>query len=72
MSKVYFFRDDKYCRYDTQRDATDPDYPTEIAGKWNGLPSQGIDAALNWGDGKVYFFSGADTTVRRQARQVDS
>lgn len=59
MSKVYFFRNTEYCRYNAQTDATDPDYPRPIAGNWTGLPAQNIDAALNWGDGKVYFFSGS-------------
>ena len=33
-------------------------YPYSIAKGWDGLWSKGIDAAINWGNGKVYFFKG--------------
>jgi dienelactone hydrolase len=59
--KVYFFKGDRYLRYDVSGDKADPGYPRPIAGSWAGFPaswSSGIDAAVNWGNGKVYFFKG--------------
>jgi hypothetical protein len=59
MSKLYFFRGANYIRYDTKADKRDPGYdpPVPIVNEWAGLPTTGVDAALNWGDGKVYFFA---------------
>ncbi|MBN1608844.1 MAG: DUF1906 domain-containing protein [Polyangiaceae bacterium] len=54
----------EYCRYDVKRDAADPDFlPPRgqyrlVRDYWPGLPRSGIDAALDWGDGRVYFFRG--------------
>jgi hypothetical protein len=60
--KAYFFRGPNYLRYDIAADRTDDGYPLPIAGNWPGLAeagfSGGIDAAVNWGNGKAYFFSG--------------
>ncbi|MFI1392670.1 hemopexin repeat-containing protein [Streptomyces griseoaurantiacus] len=60
--KVYFFKGLKYVRYDVNSDAVDPGYPRPIADQWPGLREAGfdtgIDAAVNWGNGKVYFFKG--------------
>lgn len=58
MCKVYFFRGGDYVRYDVKNDATDPNYPLPLATHWSGLPATGIDAAINWGNGKTYFFDG--------------
>jgi hypothetical protein len=58
--KVYFFRGAHYLRYDIQQDRVDPRYPRSISGSWGGLDEAGfaggVDAILNWGNGKVYFF----------------
>ena len=59
MSKVYFFHGSQYSRYDSKTDVTDAGYPLSIAGNWNGLPPTGVDAAINWGNGKTYFFGGS-------------
>jgi hypothetical protein len=60
--KVYFFRGRDYVRYDIAADRVDEGYPQPIAGHWPGLDrgefDQGIDAAINWGNGKAYFFRG--------------
>ncbi len=64
--KVYFFKGNQYLRYDIKTDTVDPGYPRPIAGNWGGFPpswSSGIDAAMNWGNGIVYFFKG-DQYVR--------
>jgi hypothetical protein len=60
--KVYFFRGPNYIRFDVAADRVDPGYPRPIAGNWAGFDTagfdKGIDAAVNLGDGKVYFFRG--------------
>jgi hypothetical protein len=62
--KIYFFKGDRYIKYDWERDKIDPGYPKPIAGHWNGWPSDftnGITAALSGGGqfkGKAYFFKG--------------
>jgi hypothetical protein len=60
--KVYFFKGDKYLRYDIAKDKVDDGYPRTIAGQWPGLSEAGfadnIGATINWGNGKVYFFKG--------------
>lgn len=64
MSKFYFFRGTQYSRFDSKRDATDVGYPLYIAGLWGPpnrcLPPTGVDAAVNLGDGKTYFFAGSE------------
>jgi hypothetical protein len=62
-TKVYFFAGSLYVRYDKIRDTVDDGYPLPIAGNWAGMAEAGfanrLDAALNWQNGKVYFFRGA-------------
>lgn len=62
--KVFFFKGGEYLRYNMAAGTADPGYPRPIAGNWRGFPaawaSSGIDAAVNWGDGKVYFFKGGN------------
>ena len=60
--KAYFFKGNMYIRYDIAADRADPGYPKPINHKtWPGLVfTNGIDAAVNWGNGKAYFFSGGD------------
>jgi dienelactone hydrolase len=62
--KAYFFNGKQYLRYDISADKTDRGYPRPIAGNWAGLPqtwsSSGIDAVINWGNGKVLFFKGGE------------
>jgi hypothetical protein len=65
--KVYFFKGNRYLRYDLTADAVDPGYPLPIAGNWRAISGtgfeKGIDAAINYGNGKAYFFRG-DAYVR--------
>lgn len=60
--RTYFFKGNQYYRYTVVRDAVDPGYPKSIAAEWPGMSDAGfdsaIDAAVNWADGKVYFFKG--------------
>ena len=66
-TKVYFFFKDQYVRYDRSTDKVDDGYPQPIAGNWNGLAetgfAAGFDSAVNWGNGKLFFFKG-DQYVR--------
>jgi hypothetical protein len=60
--KVYFFKGGSYLRYDLPSDKVDAGYPKPIAGNWGGVSGtgfeNGIDAAVNYGNGKAYFFKG--------------
>jgi matrix metalloproteinase-14 (membrane-inserted) len=60
--KAYFFSGARYLRYDIRQDRVDPGYPLPIQGNWPGWPSTWtqVRAAVNWGNGKVYFFFGPD------------
>jgi len=59
--KAYFFKGGQYIRYDLRSDRADPGYPKPIDNQsWPGLPwTSGIDAAVNWYNGKAYFFKGS-------------
>jgi len=65
--KVYFFKADSCARYDIAADRMDDGFPISIADGWVGLADVGfgeaIDAAVNWGNGKVYLFK-SDSYVR--------
>ncbi len=60
--KAYFLKGDQYLSYDITADRTDDGYPQPVAGNWPGMAEAGfaqdIDAAVNWGNGKAYFFKG--------------
>jgi hypothetical protein len=57
--KIYFFHGAQYTRYDIANDRVDNGYPANIAPNWPNWPASwtdGIDAGLDWGNGKVYLF----------------
>ncbi len=58
-NKAYFFKGNKYVRYNPKTDKVDPGYPKKIKDNWHGIPFNKIDAAL-WYEknNKAYFFSG--------------
>lgn len=60
--KVYFFSGSQYSRFDARLDRVEPGYPRAIAGAWTDAATSafdtGIDAAVNWGNGKAYLFKG--------------
>jgi hypothetical protein len=60
--KVYFFKGTQYLRYDIADDKADDGFPKPISGNWPGFAeagfAAGIDTAINWGNGKAYFFRG--------------
>lgn len=62
-TKVYFIKFGDYARYNVKPPGTDTvDYVKDIAGNWGFFFQHGfhtgLDAALNWPTGKVYFFKG--------------
>lgn len=61
---VYFFNGHDYVRYDATTGQIAAGYPKPIGGNWPGLAElgfdDGIDAAVAWPNGKVYFFSGSE------------
>lgn len=60
--KAFFFKGDRYVRYDIAADKVDDGYPLPIAGQWPGFAeanfASDIDAVVPWGNGKAYAFSG--------------
>ena len=55
--KIYFFKDDKYYRFDpAKRPPVGAGYPKPIS-NWEGVPNF-IDAALKYTNGFTYFFKG--------------
>lgn len=58
--KAYFFKGNRYLRYDIAADRVDDGFPQSVADGWSGFHDAGFDsgvnAAVNWGDGKAYFF----------------
>jgi murein DD-endopeptidase MepM/ murein hydrolase activator NlpD len=58
--KVYIFRGSQYVRWDIALNMMEANYPMALdAAHWPGWPpawNAGIDAAINWGNDKVYFF----------------
>lgn len=82
--KAYFFSGDQYLRYRVTDDRVDdPDpgtspYPRAISdvNGWHGLPTafqSGLDASVNAGDGKLYFFKGENyVRLTYTSRSVDN
>jgi len=60
--KAYFFRGDEYFRYDVKDERNDYESPLKTREYWPGWPDhwQKVSAAVDWGNGKVYFFSGSE------------
>jgi hypothetical protein len=61
--RVYFFQGDQYLRYEARTDTVDNvAFPADIGPGWSGLAASGFDsgfdAALNGGNGFIYFFNG--------------
>ncbi|HEX4964132.1 MAG TPA: hemopexin repeat-containing protein [Thermoanaerobaculia bacterium] len=65
-AKAYFFRDDEYVRYELghggEEEGVEDGYPLKIKDSWPGWPVRWgrVTAAIDWGNGKVYFFSGEE------------
>lgn len=58
--KACFFRGNQYIRFDVMTDRADSGYPKPVnSGSWPGMVwTGGINAVVNWGNGKAYFFRG--------------
>jgi murein DD-endopeptidase MepM/ murein hydrolase activator NlpD len=65
--KAYFFKGDRYRRYDIAWDGVDRGFPAKISKFWQGVWTSDIDAATVWNNGKTYFFKG-DHYVRYDVR----
>ena len=52
-SRVYFFRRDKYWRYNEERKEIDPGYPKKIS-VWRGVQSP-VDGAFSWKNSRSFF-----------------
>ncbi|WP_437992305.1 hemopexin repeat-containing protein [Sorangium sp. So ce145] len=74
-STAYFFRDSQYVRIDIASKSVLAGYPRSIAGNWRNWPSSwtSVDAAVDWDNGKVYFFRGSDyLRYDKASDQVDA
>ncbi|MEV4925093.1 hemopexin repeat-containing protein [Streptomyces roseoverticillatus] len=64
--KLYFFKGSSYLRIDEDQLAVDGEV-RDIGGAWGGFSAAGfsdaLDAAVNWRNGKAYFFRG-DSYIR--------
>jgi hypothetical protein len=60
---VFFFKGPSYVRLDTTNDTVDASiYPRDISDGWPAFPASfaaGVNAAINWGDGRAFFFKGS-------------
>ncbi|XP_073505133.1 matrix metalloproteinase-25 [Phyllobates terribilis] len=56
--KTYFFRHNRYWRFDEHYRKMDPGYPRD-SNLWLGLPND-VDDVISWTDGHTYFFKGAE------------
>uniref|UniRef100_UPI00398F4A73 matrix metalloproteinase-17-like n=1 Tax=Pristiophorus japonicus TaxID=55135 RepID=UPI00398F4A73 len=54
--KTYFFKGDKFWRYDEQQRKMDTGYPKKVS-LWKGIPPD-LDDIMGWNDGATYFFKG--------------
>jgi hemopexin len=68
--KYYFFRGDKYIRFDIEKNMADAGYPLPIGPNWSNLGKSGplgfgsdIDCAVKWDDEKAYFFKGDKVVI---------
>jgi hypothetical protein len=59
----YFFKGPRYVRWDARDHSVDTTiYPRDISDGWGAFPASfatGVDAAINWGDGRAFFFRGS-------------
>ncbi|HET7464446.1 MAG TPA: hemopexin repeat-containing protein [Longimicrobium sp.] len=64
--KAYFFREGQYLRYDARSsvEGVDQGYPLDTRANWHRWPDRApwnhVSAAVDWGNGKAYFFSGME------------
>lgn len=56
---AYFFKGDKYWRYNWSTASIDQGYPQAISSFWNGLPDD-VDAAFRWKRGRLVVLKGGE------------
>ena len=57
--KVFLFRQDRYIRFDLDKQKVDPGYPESISKGWPGVPFERIDTVMMTGPDTIYFFYGS-------------
>ncbi|HEY0434375.1 MAG TPA: hemopexin repeat-containing protein [Chitinophagaceae bacterium] len=60
-SRLYFFRGTEYYRFNPATNTVDTvtnPYPRQTSAYWPGVWATGIDSAVTWNNGKIYFFKG--------------
>ena len=55
--RTYFFKGNKYWRFNEKLNQTDPGYPKYISQGW-GAMRYPVSAVISWNDGNTYFFHG--------------
>ncbi len=55
-TKQYFFKGDRFWRFDYMTRRVDPGYPKSMK-SWKGIPSN-IDSVFQWRNKAIYFFKG--------------
>ena len=63
--RTYFFKGNKYWRYNWRFNYVDRGYPRSIADAWLGVPDD-VDGAQQWKNGRTYFFKGGDYYALRK------
>lgn len=58
-NRAYFFKSDKYWRYNWSTASVDQGYPQAISSFWKGLPD-GVDAAFQWKRGRLVVLKGGE------------
>ena len=54
---IYFFKGDRYWRYNYRTKQVGHTYPRLIRVSWKGVPDN-LDSVMQWKNGKSYFFKG--------------
>nr|BBE38632.1 matrix metalloproteinase [Pinctada fucata] len=55
--QIYLFNDNSFWEFNPNTNSIVPGFPLTISGFWRGIPA-GIEAAIQWTDGDIYFFKG--------------
>lgn len=68
----YFFNGNDYSKYDMSTSIIKKGYPKPVQGHWygSGMLTQGIDAAIDYGNGHLYFFKDDEYVKYSKANDV--
>jgi hypothetical protein len=56
--KLFLFRQNRYMRFDLDKQQKDPGYPKLISEGWPGMPFERVDTVMMTGPDTIYFFYG--------------